>query len=451
MHRLRQERFAAGTGVYTPASKGVGSGREQPPAGVAPAEDAAEEQQVEQQQPQAAAAAGAAPQELAAAVAALATAEASQCDQRLPVSGQAPGGEPSGSCTVDAAEANVGGEDTAATRSFPEQVLQLPPKVDCKEEQAQPGSLPAGGSPSAVPAALEGQQERQEQHSGSPQPGSREPTPDICDLPEALWQVHSVDGLAGASGEFALLPLQPPPPPAPAGPAPDVQRGMQGVPSGRTAAPGAGAAVPRGSKRRSRNRSSSVSAGRGRGKQQRSSGSGRRTRSGSMIRSRGKERKERRQSRHSRSPGRRRAHDSSPSPSPSRRRARIRSRSPSPSRRRARSRSPSHSRHPSRRISRSAGLDMADDFWVSAPGGLCCTEPHAPCTHGPSPALLRNPLLLLPRLLNLCVLSPRQLNPRLPCDADVKERISLANQDFRTHCLSNRTPPCGWSWRACRA
>ncbi|KAL4437966.1 hypothetical protein ABPG77_004187 [Micractinium sp. CCAP 211/92] len=371
MHRLRQERVAAGTGVYTPASKGVSPPQEPPPAGTTNADEAAEQQQ----QHHVAAAAGSAPHEVAAAVTAPLATEALQHHQPPPVAVQAPGGEPSGSCTVDAAEANGGGEDTAATRSFPEQVLQLPRKVDCKEEQAQPGSLLAGGSPTAVPAALQSQQERQELQPSSRQPGSREATPDICDLPEALWQVHNVDGLAGASGEFALLPLQPPPPPAPAGPAPDVQRGMQGVPSGSAAAPGAEAAVPRGSKRRSRNRSSSVSAGRGRGKQQRSSGSGRRTRSGSMSRSRGKERKERRQSRHSRSPGRRRARDRSPSPSRSRRRARIRSRSRSPSRhragsrshspsrRRARSRSPSHSRHPSRRISRSAGLDMADDFW----------------------------------------------------------------------------------------
>lgn len=215
--------------------------------------------------------------------------------------------------------------------------------------------------PADAPASAGAQQPvRQEQEaSGSTRGASREPTPDIDDLADGLWQVQSMDNLEGAAGEYA--PLQPPQPPVPIGlpPVPDVkQRGPQNTPRGGAAGPGAKAAAPRSERQRSRSRSRSASTSRGRGKRRGSGSGGRWKRSRSASRSVSRERKARRLSGHSRSTSQHHAR--------SRGRSQSGGRCRSPRRPRARTRSRSRDRRRSRSRGQPADLDLAADFRVGA-------------------------------------------------------------------------------------
>lgn len=214
--------------------------------------------------------------------------------------------------------------------------------------------------PTGMPApTAAGQQPQQEQGpSCSSQPGSREPTPDCCELAEGPWQARGDGRLPGAAGRFApLQPLQRPPLQQSArgglAPGPDgLQGGQPSTTGGGAAATSAAAAGRTAAPRRGRSRSRSASTSHGRGKRRRRSRSSRRTRSGSSRRVR------------SRSRGTRGSGSGERGAPWSIRRSRGRGRSRSRGRGRSRS--------------RPAPVDLADDFWVGGPLGpslhTCCSR-----------------------------------------------------------------------------
>lgn len=268
---------------------------------------------------------------------------------------------------------------------------------------AAPAEPPAG---TPAPTAA-GQQPQQEQGpSCSLQPGSREPTPDCCELAEGPWQARGDGRLPGAAGRFApLQPLQRPPLQQSArgglAPGPDgLQGGQPSTTGGGAAATRAAAAGRTAAPRRGRSRSRSASTSHGRGKRRRRSRSSRRTRSGSSRRVR------------SRSRGTRGSGSGE--------------RGAPWSIRRSRGRGCSRSRGRDRSRSRPAPVDLADDFWDPTWRlELACVRALAQLGSTPPSALFRLVVVQGGVALPPCLFAGRHEDEEIAFKSFLGERMHL--------------------------